>query len=155
LKIVAVEPERTPEELVIGVAVSSFNQVITDRLLQGALTALEQLGVAEARILRVAGAWELPLAAKNLIGRGCDGVVAIGAIIKGETDHYDVIVRESAAGLIRVAHEAGIPVTNAVITAHNVDQAHERSEPGPGNKGAEAARAAVAAAGVIQGRSGR
>lgn len=139
-------PTRTPEELTIGIAVASFNQSITDRLQQGALKALERHKVGSVQILRVAGAWELPWAADALARRGCDAVVAIGAVIKGETDHYEVIVRESAAGLIRVALDHGLPVTNAVLAAHDFDQAHGRSEPGPSNKGAEAAEAALAAA---------
>jgi 6,7-dimethyl-8-ribityllumazine synthase len=150
LKVVELSPERSPDELTVGLAVANFNQVITDRLLKGALAALEQMEVAEARILRVAGAWELPLAAQQLAAGGCDAVIAIGAVIKGETDHYEVIVRESAAGLVQVSLRARIPVTNSIITAHDFGQAHERSEPGPGNKGAEAARAAVAAAGQIR-----
>lgn len=147
-------PIRTPEELTIGVAVATFNQAITDRLLNGALDALETRRVARVQILRVAGAWELPLAAKELAIRGCDAVVAVGAVIKGETDHYDVIVRESAAGLARVALDHGLPVTNAVLAAHDFDQARDRSELGPGNKGAEAASAAVAAACVVTRRQG-
>lgn len=142
-------PRRTPEELTIGVAVASFNQAITDRLLAGALETLETHHVRSVQILRVAGAWELPLAAKALALRGCDAVVAVGAVIKGETDHYEVIVRESAAGLVRVALDHFLPVTNAVLAAHDFDQARDRSEAGPGNKGAEAASAAVAAACVI------
>lgn len=142
-------PTRTPEELTIGVAVATFNQAITDRLLAGALEALEHSQVGRVRILRVAGAWELPLAAKDLALRGCDAVIAVGAVIKGESDHYEVIVRESAAGLVRVALDHGVPVTNAVLAAHDFDQARDRSGPGPGNKGAEAASAAVAAACVI------
>ena len=143
------KPSRKPEELTIGVAVATFNQAITDRLLAGALESLEHQQVGRVHILRVAGAWELPLAAMDLAIRGCDAVIAVGAVIKGETDHYDVIVRESAAGLVRVALDHGVPVTNAVLAAHDFDQARDRSEPGAGNKGAEAANAAVAAACVI------
>ena len=142
------EPGRTPADLTIGIAVATFNQAITDRLLDGAVKALEASGVGRVLILRVAGAWELPVAAAHLASRA-DGVVAIGAVIKGETDHYEVIVEESASGLTRVALDAVKPVTNAVLAAHTLEQALDRSEPGPGNKGAEAATAAVAAALVI------
>jgi 6,7-dimethyl-8-ribityllumazine synthase len=142
------EPGRTPADLTIGVAVATFNQAITDRLLDGAIKALEASGVGRVLILRVAGAWELPVAAAQLAQRS-DAVVAIGAVIKGETDHYEVIVGESASGLTRVALDAVKPVTNAVLAAHTLEQALDRSEPGPGNKGAEAAVAAVAAALVI------
>jgi len=142
-------PGRNPTDLTIGVAVATFNQAITDRLLDGAVKSLEASGIGRVLILRVAGAWELPVAAADLAGRGADAVVAIGAVIKGDTDHYDVIVSESASGLTRVALDSGKPVTNAVLAAHTLEQALDRSEPGPGNKGAEAAQAAVAAALVI------
>jgi 6,7-dimethyl-8-ribityllumazine synthase len=136
----------SPSDLTIGLAVATFNQAITDRLLQGALRTLEGLGVGRVKILRVAGSWELPIAALGLAKRGCQAVVAIGAIIKGETDHYDVIVRESAAGLRMVSINHGVPIGNAVLAASDFAQAFDRSEPGPGNKGAEAAHASVAAA---------
>ena len=138
-------PTRLPADLTIGIAVATFNQAITDRLLAGALNFLEASGVGRVLILRVAGAWELPVAAAHL-ARQADAVVAIGAVIKGETDHYDVIVTESASGLTRVSLDASKPVANAVLAAHSLEQALDRSEPGPGNKGAEAASAAVAAA---------
>jgi 6,7-dimethyl-8-ribityllumazine synthase len=142
------EPGRNPGDLTIGIAVATFNQAVTDRLLDGAIKALEASGVGRVVILRVAGAWELPVAAAHL-ARQADAVVAIGAVIKGETDHYEVIVNESASGLTRVALDAIKPVTNAVLAAHTLEQALDRSEPGPGNKGAEAAAAAVAAALMI------
>jgi 6,7-dimethyl-8-ribityllumazine synthase len=142
------EPGRNPGDLTIGIAVATFNQAVTDRLLDGAIKALEASGVGRVVILRVAGAWELPVAAAHL-ARQADAVVAIGAVIKGETDHYEVIVNESASGLTRVALDAIKPVTNAVLAAHTLEQALDRSEPGPGNKGAEAAAAAVAAAQMI------
>lgn len=142
------QPERSPGDLTVGIAVATFNQTITDRLLDGAIKTLEASGVGRVVILRVAGAWELPLAAAHLAHQ-TDAVVAIGAVIKGETDHYEVIVNESASGLTRVALDALKPVTNAVLTAHTLEQALDRSEPGPGNKGAEAAAAAVAAARTV------
>jgi len=142
------EPVRNPGDLTIGIAVASFNQSITDRLLVGAIKALEAAGVSRVLIVRVPGAWELAVAAAQL-AQQADAVVAIGAVIKGETDHYEVIVNESAAGLTRVALDANKPVTNAVLAAHTLEQALDRSEPGPGNKGAEAAVAAVTAALMI------
>lgn len=142
------EPGRNPGDLTIGIAVATFNQSITDRLLDGAIKALEAAGVGRVLIVRVPGAWELPVAAAQL-ARAADGVVAIGAVIKGETDHYEVIVNESASGLARVALDANKPVTNAVLAAHTLGQALDRSEPGPGNKGAEAAVAAVSASLII------
>ncbi|MGQ0847814.1 MAG: 6,7-dimethyl-8-ribityllumazine synthase [Actinomycetota bacterium] len=153
MNVSEIHPADEASELTVGLAVANFNQAITDRLLGGALTTLESRGIAEAMILRVAGAWELAVAASELISRGCGAVVAIGAVIRGDTDHYEVIVRESAAGLTKVALERRVPIGNAVLAAHDFDQAWDRSEPGPGNQGAEAAEAAVAAALAIRGQS--
>ncbi len=132
-----------PANLVIGVAVADFNRAITDRLLDGCLKTLEAEGVGRVRIVRVPGAWELAIAAGHLATAGCAAVVAVGAVIKGETDHYEVIVRESATGIMRASIDSGVPITNAVLAVHDYEQALDRSEPGPGNKAAEAARAAV------------
>ena len=89
--------------LSVGIAVASWNQSITDRLLEGALGRLDALGVDEVTVVRVPGALELPVAAKSLIERGADAVIAIGTVVKGDTDHYDIVVRESAAGIALLA----------------------------------------------------
>jgi 6,7-dimethyl-8-ribityllumazine synthase len=138
-----VELAGDPANLVIGVAVADFNRAITDRLLDGCLKTLEAEGVGRVRVVRVPGAWELAVAAGHLATAGCAAVVAVGAVIRGETDHYDVIVRESATGMMRASIDTGVPITNAVLAVHDYEQALNRSEPGPGNKAAEAARAAV------------
>ena len=127
----------------IGVAISSFNAVITEALLQGALEALDDASVDKVTVLRVAGALELPVAASRLAAQGCDAVVAIGAVIEGETDHYIHVATQAAAGLKDVSLQSGIPVTNAVLTVREFEHASARSVPGPGNKGYEAAEAAV------------
>jgi 6,7-dimethyl-8-ribityllumazine synthase len=137
------EPRSDPSSARVGVAVADFNAAVTKRLLDGALAYLERAGVQQVDVLRVAGAWELPVAAATLFKDGCHGVVAVGAVIKGETDHYEVIVRESAAGLTEASLVAGRPVGNAVLAAHDLAQALARSGPGPANKGAEAAAAVV------------
>jgi len=136
--------------LKIGVAVASFNAFVTGGLLQGALAALAGAGVDDPIVLRVAGAFELPVAARALVAAGCDGVVALGAVIKGETDHYEHVATQAIAGLQQVAVQTGVPVTLGVLTARQADQARARSLPGPGNKGAEAAEAAVRAAGALR-----
>lgn len=130
----------------VGIVVASWNQTITDRLLDGALRRCEQLEVTEITVLRVPGALELPLAAKKLADRGCDAVVAIGTIIRGETDHYDIVVRESSAGIATVSVEAGVPVANAILAVHDVSQAMDRAGDGDSNKGVEGVDAAVRAA---------
>lgn len=127
----------------IGVAVSRWNQAITDKLLNGALTRLDALGVEDITVLRVPGALELPLACMKLAEGGCDAVVAIGAVIKGETDHYDIVVRESARGLTLASLNTGVPVTNAILAVHDHQLALDRAGPGDANKGVEATDAAV------------
>ena len=106
---------------------ASWNQGITDRLLQGAIDRLQEMEVTEITVLRVPGALELPVAVKTLIGHGCDAAIAIGTVVKGDTDHYEIVVRESAAGIALVALESGIPVGNAILAVHEYRQALERS----------------------------
>lgn len=127
----------------VGIAVSGFNETITEPMLDAAATVCEDLGVGEIVILRVPGALELPLAAKSLVREGCEAVVAIGAVIKGETDHYEYVADHATRGISDVAMDTGVPVGNAVLTVREYEHAVERSLPGPGNKGAEAAHAAI------------
>ncbi len=126
--------------LKIGVAVATFNSEITDGLLEGALSVLDD---AEVTVVRVAGSFELPVVAKALIAKRCDAVVALGAVVLGETDHYEHIARETARGLQDVMLETGTPVSFGVLTVRDVEHAKQRSLPGPTNKGTEAAQAAV------------
>lgn len=134
----------------IGIAAARWNQAITDRLVSGATRRLDELAVEKVTILRVPGALELPLAARKLAENGCDAVVAIGTIVKGETDHYDIVVRESARGISRVSLDTGVPVANAVLAVHDYDLAMERAGQGESNKGAEAVDAAVTTANAIR-----
>jgi 6,7-dimethyl-8-ribityllumazine synthase len=115
---------------------------VTDRLLEGAVTRLEALG-AQVTVIRVPGALELPIAALGLADAGCDAVVAIGTIVRGDTDHYEIVVRESTAGIARVSLDTGIPVANAILAVNEFAHAVERAADGPSNKGFEAAEAAV------------
>jgi len=134
----------------VGVAVATWNRTVTDRLLDGAVTRLEALG-AEVTVLRVPGALELPIAALGLADSGCDAVVAIGTIVRGDTDHYEIVVRESTAGIARVALDTGVPVTNAILAVIDFAHALERAADGPANKGFEAAEAAVTTAVALRG----
>ena len=130
-------------------AVSEFNGSITAGLLDGALAALEEAGVPPPTVVRVPGVWELPVVVAALAERH-DCVVAVGAVIAGETDHYEHIATQAAAGLAGVAVGTGVPVGLGVLTVREPAHAVERSRPGPGNKGAEAALAAVKAALAIR-----
>ena len=141
------EPTRGPssaEGLHIGIAAAGWNSTITDLLLRGAQQRLEALAVSEVTLLRVPGALELPLGAKALAESGCDGVVAVGAIVKGATDHYEIVVRESSAGVATVALDTGVPVTNAILAVQRYEHAAERAGEGSSNKGSQAAEAVVA-----------
>jgi 6,7-dimethyl-8-ribityllumazine synthase len=130
-----------------GVVVSRFNSRVTDRLLEGALEALKRAQVAEAdvEVVRVPGAFEIPLAAKALAASGrVSGVICLAAIVKGGTPHWDYLSRSVTDAVARVALDTGVPVANAVLTTESLDQAIERSAGrGSDNKGYDAALAAV------------
>lgn len=134
----------------VGLAVADFNGAITQGLLSGALEVLASAGAPDPVVLTVPGAFELPVAAKALVDAGCDCVVALGAVILGETDHYHHVATQAASGLQQVSVATGIPVAFGVLTAQKASQAAERSVPGPANKGAEAAEAAVRTANALR-----
>jgi 6,7-dimethyl-8-ribityllumazine synthase len=130
-----------------------FNQPVVDGLVEGALAALDEMGTARANVMvvDVPGAFELPLAAQTAArSQHCDAIVALGAVIRGETDHYEHIARAAATGLADVALKEGVPVGFGVLTVRAAAQARARAGPGGENKGAEAARAAVAMVHVLR-----
>ena len=130
----------------IGVVCARFNEQITSRLLSGAQRALAEAGVPPEGIVtaHVPGAVEIPLAAGALLAQGkVDAVVALGAVIRGETGHYESVCRMVEEGVLRVMLDAGKPVAFGVLTCENEQQAFERSGEGAGNKGAEAALTAL------------
>lgn len=141
--MIEIEGVLDASSLKVGVVAAQWNQTITDRLLGGALDRLKMLGATDVTVLRVPGALEVPVGAAALVESGCQAVVAIGVVIKGETDHYEIVVRESTSGVSRVALETGIPIGNAILAVHDVDDALARSGTGDANKGVEAADAAV------------
>jgi 6,7-dimethyl-8-ribityllumazine synthase len=126
----------------VAVVVSRFNEEVTSRLLAGALDALRGAGVADADITvaRVPGAFELPYGAQRLLASvRPDAVVALGAVIRGETTHYDSVCAAAQQGLLRVGLDWGIPVLFGVLTCDTEEQALERSGGAHGNKGADVA----------------
>ena len=138
----------------IGLACAEFNGGITDRLLTGALDGLEEAGCDLDRsvVVWVPGAFELPVVAQKLATSGSvDAVICLGAVIRGDTGHYDFVAGECAAGLQRVQLDAGLPVVFGVLTTDTVEQALVRSLPDDTNKGAEAARTAVETVAVLRG----
>ena len=129
-----------------------FNDLIVERLRHGAVDALTRHGVASADIdvVWVPGAWELPLVAKRLAGSGeYVAVICLGAVIRGSTAHFEHVAGQCAAGIQRVALDTGIPVAFGVLTTETIDQAIERAGSKAGNKGAEAAMAALETVSVL------
>jgi 6,7-dimethyl-8-ribityllumazine synthase len=130
----------------IGLACALFNGGITARLLEGALGGLAEAAVdrADITVAWVPGAFELPLAAQRFATHsGVDAVVCLGAVIRGETSHYDFVAGQCAAGLARVALDTGVPVVFGVLTTENLSQALDRARPDETNKGREAGLSAV------------
>lgn len=127
----------------IAVVAGRFNAEVTERLAEGASAALAELG-ADTSLRWVPGAFELPLAAHRLASSGeVDAVVCVGAVIRGETDHYTHVATQCAAGLQRAQLDTGVPVIFGVLTTDTVEAALDRAGGKHGNKGAEAAEAAV------------
>src|SRR6185295_16722029 len=137
----------------VAVVRAGFHPEVADGLLSGALEALREMGAADGAVTvaDVPGVFELPLAARAGARSGrFDAVIALGAVIRGETDHYEHIAREAARGLAAVARETRVAVGFGVLTVSEESHAHARAAPGPDNKGAEAARAAVVMARLLQ-----
>jgi 6,7-dimethyl-8-ribityllumazine synthase len=136
----------------VGILVSRYHETVTERLLAGAEACLRERGVGPERVdvVRVPGAWELPLAARALAARGGYGaLVALGAVIRGETAHFDYVAGEASRGLMEVALRYGVPVGFGLLTCDTLAQALARSGGAAGNKGHEAAEAALEAAAML------
>lgn len=129
----------------VTIVVSRFNSFITDRLLEGALDALRRHGVEEngITVVRVPGSFEIPLGVRRAAGQKVDAVIALGALIRGGTPHFDYLSAEVTKGVAQVMLETGIPVSFGVLTTDTVEQAIERAGTKAGNKGAEAAQSAL------------
>ena len=126
--------------------VGRFNSAIVDNLCAGAIDTLRRQGVPEANItvVRVPGAYEMPLAAKRVAAKGgTDAIIALGAVIRGGTPHFDFVAGECSSGLSRVSLDHDIPIAFGVLTTDTIEQAVERSGTKAGNKGADAAMTAL------------
>jgi len=129
-----------------ALVVTRFNDFITSRLLTGAVDTLQRHGCPDAQmtVVRVPGSYELPLAARKLADTGrYDAIICLGCIVRGQTPHFEYIAAECAKGVAQVALESGTPVTFGVITADTLEQAVERAGAKAGNKGSDAAMAAI------------
>lgn len=141
-----VEGSRNAAGMRFAVVVSKFNDFVTDRLQAGAVEGLKSAGVAEADIcvIKVPGAFEIPFAAKEAAAHaGVAGVVCLGCLIRGATPHFEYIASACAHGITDAAAATGVPMAFGVLTTNSVEEALERSVEGSGNKGWEAAIAAV------------
>ncbi len=143
-----VEPPRQR----LAVVAARFNRLVTERLVQGALRALEEHGVDPERVdlVWVPGSFELPLTAQRLAAtHRYAAVICLGCVIRGETDHYLYVAGETARGLMEAGLRTGVPVVLGVLTTDTVEQALARAGPGRGNKGYEAAETALAMANLL------
>jgi len=130
----------------IGLVVSRFNSFLTDKLLDGALDALKKFGADEAdlSIYKVPGSFETPFAVKKLAASGkVDGIVCLGALVRGETPHFDFLAAEVTKGLAQISLESGLPVTMGILTVDSIEQGIDRSGAKSGNKGWDAAASLV------------
>ncbi len=137
----------------VAVVCGRFNDLITERLLAGAEGSLRRHGVAasDVRVVWVPGAFEIPLACQQLAGSGeFDAVIALGAVIRGDTGHYDQVANQVSAGLQRVSLDTGVPVVFGVLTVDTIEQAIERAGTKAGNKGEEAATTAIEMASLLR-----
>jgi 6,7-dimethyl-8-ribityllumazine synthase len=153
------EPESPdPASLRLAIVVSRFNEPVTRKLLEGALAKLREQGIKDnhVTVVWVPGAFELPVACQALARSGrYDAIVALGAVIRGETTHYDHVCTEAAHGIMRVGLEQALPVTFGVLTTDTADQARARAGGPKGNKGADAATAALEMCGLLRAVQGR
>jgi 6,7-dimethyl-8-ribityllumazine synthase len=140
-------------DLRVAIVVSRFNDMFTERLLQGALDCLSRHGVDEERVqvARVPGAFEIPVCARTLARSGrFDAVVCLGAVIRGATPHFEYVSSQVASGVMQVSLETDVPVLFGVLTTDTLEQAMQRSGSKSGNKGWEAAQAAIETANLLR-----
>ena len=132
----------------VAIVCARFNDFVTERLVDGAVAALEKYGAPEPDVVWVPGAFEIPLAARQLASRGdTDAVIALGAVIRGDTSHFDFVAGECASGLMRVQLDTGVPCVFGVLTTDTIEQAEARID-----KGMESAEVAIEMATLLKER---
>ncbi|MFI5302056.1 MAG: 6,7-dimethyl-8-ribityllumazine synthase [Polyangiales bacterium] len=146
------EPRQIEGQLVVpagarfAIVASRFNHFIVDHLVDGAIDALRRHGadMANVSVVRVPGAWEMPVVAKKIVATGkVDGVIAVGAVIRGSTPHFDYVAAEVSKGLAHASMDSGVPIAFGVLTVDTIEQAIERAGTKAGNKGWDAACSAI------------
>lgn len=138
--------------LKVGIVVSRFNSFLTEQLVKGAADAFVRLGGDEKNLVlvRVPGAYEIPLAAQKLAKNGVDAIVALGAVVQGATAHADLINETTARAFNQISLETGVPVLDGVVSAENLEQAIERCGTKQGNKGFAAMQSAIEMANLLK-----
>lgn len=138
--------------LKVGIVVSRFNSFLTEQLVKGAADAFVRLGGDEKNLVlvRVPGAYEIPLAAQKLAKQGVDAIVALGAVVQGATAHADLINETTARAFNQISLETGVPVLDGVVSAENLEQAIERCGTKQGNKGFAAMQSAIEMANLLK-----
>ena len=147
------EGDRLARDLRICLVAARFNELIVDRLIAGATDALIRQGASDKNLelVRVPGCFDLPLIAQRLaLSRRYDGLIALGAVIRGETAHFEYVAGQCAAGISQAALESGVPIAFGVLTCANLEQALDRAGGKAGNKGFEAAVTAVEMANLMR-----
>jgi 6,7-dimethyl-8-ribityllumazine synthase len=137
----------------VAIVVSRFNSFISERLLEGALEALQKMGAQEAdlTVYKVPGSFEVPLVAKKIAkSKTADGILCVGALIRGDTPHFDFLGAEVVKGLAQIAMEDGVPVSFGILTVDTVEQGIERAGTKAGNKGYDAAFSLIETLNVIK-----
>ncbi|HAK87576.1 MAG TPA: 6,7-dimethyl-8-ribityllumazine synthase [Nitrospiraceae bacterium] len=148
-----IEGELQAKDIKFGIIVSRFNDFITSRLLDGAVDALVRHGAKEddIEVVKVPGAFEIPLVAKKMAAKGSYGaVICLGTVIRGATPHFDYVASEVSKGIASASLETGVPIAFGVITSDTIEQAVERAGTKAGNKGWDAALTAIEMAQVLK-----
>jgi len=138
-------PALSAAGLRLAVVVSRFNSFVTDRLREGALDAIAKAGgsVAEGDVIQIPGAWEFPVTVRALAHRGYDAIICLGAVIRGDTPHFDYVAGEAARGIADASAASGVPMAFGILTTNTVEQATDRAGGKHGNKGYDAAMTAI------------
>jgi len=148
-----IEGELLVRDLRFALVAARFNDFVVESLVRGALDALKRHGATEKQveIVRVPGAFDIPVAARKLaMSRRYEALIALGAVVRGQTPHFDYVAGECASGLARIAVESGVPIGFGVLTTDTMEQAIDRAGGKAGNKGADAALAALEMANLLR-----
>ena len=148
-----IEGELVARDLRFALVVARFNDVIVEGLVRGALDALRRHGVNEKQIeiVKVPGAFDIPIVARKLaLSRRYEALIALGAVIRGQTPHFDYVAGECAGGIARIALESGVPIAFGVLTTDTMEQAVDRAGGKAGNKGADCALVAIELANLLR-----